>query len=311
MKMRNAILIMVFLLCQIGYLWAQNGYDFFEIKSEYEPLVSGDTLTQAGWNNDSFRLDLPFRIQLFGLSQPKAVLDGGVIFLEDDMSGGDTLSAISAFESEFISHQLSANSTNSPIILDIVGNPGARMMTLEYRNVYFQVLDGFFDFVNFQIKYYEVDGMIEFHYGESMTGLAQVAYSENGLDFGSQIGFGVGTEGELMQGLFLEGQTNNFSVLNDQLGFLSGFPSSGTVYQFRPKTSSTDEPQHENCLSHTYDLTTSNIYFDQNQSYYLTHYSGMIVDRGSSDQINLENFPKGLYLLNVTGCQETVKILRQ
>jgi len=311
MKMRNAFFIVIILLFQVNYLVAQNGYEFFEVNEEYEQLIEGDTLTEAGWSNDSFKLELPFRIKLFGQSQPEAVLDGGVIFLEDQNSGGDTLSAISAFESEFISNQLSANSTNSPIILHIDGNPGARIMILEYRNVFFEVLDGFFDFVNFQIKYYEVDGMIEFHYGESMTGLAEVAYSEDGLDFGSQIGFGVGTEGELMQGLFLEGQTSNYSVLNDQLGFLSGFPSSGTLYQFRPKTSSNSTQPTALCLSYKYDLTTSKIYFDQNHSYILTHHSGMIVDHGSSDQISLQNFPQGLYLLNVPGCQETVKIIRQ
>lgn len=296
------------LVCTVLYgfsLQAQNGYVFREFEEMYVPVPEGDTLTAPFWDDDE--IDLPGLppIKMFGKPmQGPLVFDSALGFV-DPM---DSLSVMAPWFTDLMSSRLDSTLHLSPIIYYPDPVFDMRLFTLEWRNAHFTLLDGFFDFVNFQIHYFS-DGTIQFRYGESSTDLAKVAYREEGEIFGGNTGIGTGPSDTLISGLFLEGELDSYTILENQLGLLEDFPSENTVYEFKPVQSNVSDHNADNrCFTyiHYQEQGTIEVQDQGTQNYVLISTSGQILQVSSgANRIDLSNLPSGIYYLNNTNCGQS------
>ena len=287
------------------YAQGQNGYIFREFSEAYIPVPDGDTLTPSNWDDPELELSNLFPVKLFGKAVTGPILWDSALGFEDS---GDSLSVISPWTADLISSQVDTNQHLSPVIYYPDPVFDQRLFTIEWRNAHFYLLDGFFDFVNFQFHYFN-DGTIQFRYGPSVTSLAKVAYQEEGEVFGGFTGIGSGPEDTLIVGLFLEGAPESFTILENELGLLEDFPEENTVYGFKPIQSNVSNHDATNrCFTyiHHRDQNFISIREGRDRPFALVSTSGHeILVSSRVNGISLSGLPAGIYVLVQLECGQS------
>lgn len=226
-------------------LWAQTEYNFSVLENVYEPVVGGDTLSKGlPWTEEDFLFTTPFEVDLFGIRSTRFRAMQGAIRADTNINDEAMNIVAAAFAADLTSR--AANAASSPIILKTEGTDGMRVVTLEYRNAFFEILDGAQDYVSFQIKYFERDRSIEFHYGPSSTARVERTMDEQNLIFGGLVGLALGDSTEIIEAYLLSGLAENPMVVRIN-EILQGFPESGVIYRFSPKTTITVDHTTEVC----------------------------------------------------------------
>src|SRR5688500_8504917 len=166
-------------------------YTFTETSGVYVPLsANADSITDPlflpEWDDDWIRIGLPFQVNMYGMWYDSAGVEtNGELVLYNDWTGvvdpwydvNDTVPCIMGFGEYFSANgtgDLKSKGPNlSPILMEVAGSPGSRIMKLEWRNAgfYEDTSIGFTNFVNFQIWIHEISGNIEYHYGASYVDL--------------------------------------------------------------------------------------------------------------------------------------------
>lgn len=231
--MRYTLLFMLLSLSAV----AQTEYNFSVLEGIYEPLTSGDTLTDgAPWSTENFIFHSPFDIDILGVpGQTFRAMQGAIRM--DTTIEGDAMNVVASGYAMDIRSR-AGNPALSPVIFDVSGNTGQRVLTIEYRNAHFECLEGEGDYINFQIKYFEQDRSIEFHYGESETDRIKAMSDDKNIVFGAVVGLALGDTVDLIDAYLLDGFASN-PILVRRNEILQEFPAHDQVYRFAPKTTDT------------------------------------------------------------------------
>ena len=233
--MRYTLLLLLISLTLSG----QTEYNFSVHEGLYEPLTTGDTLSGGQpWSTEDFLFHTPFDVNIFGIYGRTIRAMQGAMRIDTTIEGDAMNVVASGYAMEIRSK--ASNPELSPIIMDISGQPGERVMTLEFRNAHFECLDGEGDYINFQLKYFELDRSIEFHYGDSETDRIKTMSDEKNIIFGALVGLALGDSLDLIDAYLLDGFADN-PMLVRRNEILQGFPSSDQIFRFAPSTTSTHE----------------------------------------------------------------------
>lgn len=243
MKKIYASILIVFL--SLTGLKAQ--YTFTDTAEVYTPLVNADTLPFSSWvwDDDFTRMGLPFQVNSFGNWYDSVLVESnGSLILYNNWSGSepwdvtDTLPAIMGF-GEFLSNQgtgdlASKGGGQSPVLMQVSGNPGAQILKLEWRNAgfYEDTSAQLTNFVNFQIWIHEISGNIEYHYGTSYI---------DAISFGGSVGPTIGiapydmngnaSSWDLLSGIYVSGSTGS-EIPTANYTQMTGAPGDSSVYLF-------------------------------------------------------------------------------
>jgi hypothetical protein len=290
---------------------AQNAYNFTQYQDSYTPIENGDTINSKSWNDECWTLFTPFDLSVFGYSVDNWCAKEGTI-RANSLFGMDTINfAISAFSADLRSSN--SDPSSSPIIQDISGPEGKRILTIEYRNAHFEYLNGMTAFVNFQILYYERDKIIEFHFGPSEVESAKQAYNDRRETFGGLIGMARGNEELILEGLFLGGNPNNIIEYGDS-ELMEGFPNDGTVYRFVPENVSSTATHADACLE-LIEQHHQNIFEIRTKATHVSiiNLNGQLIKslntKSGIASISRENLPKGILIISAYGCTKAIKMV--
>lgn len=285
---------------------AQNGYVFTVFEREYAPVELADTISPTNWDDPEITITLPSPMRILGRPFNDFFVSDGAIFSTDVVA--DSLFAIIPFLDDLVSNQLDTNVHLSPMLLEqSLVDP---IYTVEWRNAYFYILDGFFDFVNFQVQYYS-DGSLEFCYGPGATELVTVAYREEGEVFGGLIGIGGGTQDTLLTGLFVEGENGTERILKDELASFIGFPNENTVYRFEVGPNSVDEAQDERCFDyiHIPELRQIQIRNTQDEVAVVSMTGQVVQQWKGAGLYSMADLPTGVYHIQHADCSASATII--
>lgn len=170
------------LICLLSVSGLKAQYSFTDTTGVYTPLTGADTLDMSlwTWDDDYVRFGLPFQVNVYGAWYDSVLIEANsTLIFYNDWSGldpwdvNDTVHVIMPF-GEFVTNfgsmdLMSKGGGQSPILYEVSGSAGTRIMKLEWRNA------GFYEdtsamltnFVNFQIWIHEFSGNVECHYGTS------------------------------------------------------------------------------------------------------------------------------------------------
>jgi len=279
---------------------AQN-YTFLKTTATYSDLANPISLSNGEvWDDPEYEITLPFSFTINNVATNSLLVYDSYISFDTD----DELAHIaSPIGNDLIDRGDGTDVSLSPISYRIDGNPGNRIVKIEFKNC------GSFDdfslsmFVNFQIWLYETTNVIEYRYGASSVTSPEDFYSgETGGIAAVVILDDLFEEVFSEDSVFLEGSPSNPTTTN-QLAFLNGTPSNGTVYRFTPATLSND---NFNLNDFTiYPNPTNNVLNIAIQTlglnYSIQDMTGKTVQNGILNQqvIDVNGLQKGMYLINI------------
>lgn len=235
------------LICLMSVSGLKAQYSFTDTSGVYTPLVNADTLPFSAWvwDDDYTRMGLPFQVNSYGSWYDSVLVESnGSLILYNNWGGlepwdvVDTLPAIMGF-GEFLSNQgtgdlASRGGGQSPVLMQITGNPGAQILKLEWRNAgfYEDTSAQLTNFVNFQIWIHEISGHIEYHYGTSYI---------DAISFGGSTGATIGiapyemdansSSWNVLSGIYVSGSTGS-EIPTANYTQMTGAPSDSSVYLF-------------------------------------------------------------------------------
>jgi hypothetical protein len=300
-------------------------YTFSESSGVYVPLsIAADTVTDsqtlADWDDDWVRVGMPFQVNMYGTWYDSlAVETNGSVVLFNDWTGvadpwydvNDTVPCIMGFGEFFSANAtgdlVSRGSDISPILMEVTGAPGVRILKIEWRNAgfYEDTSSAFTNFVNFQIWIHEWSGDIEFHYGTSYIDLNSFGGS-TGPTIGIASADLTANQWDLFPGIYITG-TNTTETAFTAIGQMTGNPNDSTIYFFTNLvTVGIDEIQkstftmYPNPAKDECQLVLS----DPSSVVMITDASGRLISETSlinstSTTINLSGYAPGLYFVSV------------
>ncbi len=227
-------------------------YNFSVNQVEYEPIQGGQLLVSEIWDDPELLIPIGFDFEYFSATIQELNLRSyyTIISLADN-SENDIYSLMLLFGADLIDRGYDENTPQSPIKRLVTGSIGSRILTVEWENA------GFFgdlsangtstDFVNFQLKLYEENGDIEYHFGPSSVTMPMLAYSgfegttigiaENYMELTDEV------DGEI---ILLSGEPSDPDVNTDYGEYvLNATVPENTVYRFSRETSSTVTPKYD------------------------------------------------------------------
>jgi hypothetical protein len=243
MKKIYAALLLV--LLSVNGLKAQ--YTFTDTNGVYTPLTGADTLDMSvwTWDDDYVRFGLPFQVNVYGAWYDSVLIDANsTLVFYNDWTGldpwdvNDTVHVIMPF-GEFVTNfgsldLASKGGGQSPILYEVSGNPGARIMKLEWRNA------GFYEdtsamltnFVNFQVWIHEFSSNIECHYGTSYVDANSLS-GETGPVIGIAPFVMNSTNSQYLvgNGIYVSGSSGTETDV-PAYTHLNGLPADSSVYLF-------------------------------------------------------------------------------
>lgn len=304
-------------------------YTFSESSGVYVPLSANATLITDSinfptWDDDWFRLGLPFQVNMYGMWYDSLGLEtNGELVLYNDWTGvadpwydvNDTVPCIMGF-GEFFSAQATGDLRSrgqdaSPILMEVTGFPGQQILKIEWRNAgFYEDTSSFLNnFVNFQIWIHEVSGNIEFHYGTSY-----VDVNSHGGSTGPTIGIATtdltGNVWELFPGIYITGTTTS-EVAGSAIGQMTGEPADSTIYFFTNLATVGIEHHHTVGFSMYPNPASSSatLMIPISESrIMITDASGRVCDEFSSQnggraELDLAAYNSGLYFVTVSNAE--------
>jgi len=200
-----------------GVVWDES--DSFTVEVGFDLPISGGVVSSIGFEPGyGFSLPSESWYNLFLFHWPF----GGAFLCDREHDGGES---------------------DSPLDYEIVGSPDNRIVKLQWTNAGF-VMDmtssdyfspTFQDYVNFQIWFYEADGQIEIHFGESsVVNRNSYGYWNSGAE-GPWSKFIIG---DYMIDIFGPADNPDYEwISNEDIVYgrmMKGIPDEGLVYTFIP-----------------------------------------------------------------------------
>lgn len=241
--MQKNNIIRLLWICLLGILFGgqlkAQTYTLTVTTQEYQPLQGGQSLVNDIWDDPSFTIPLGFHFMFFNEDVQSWVLDPSFTFANLAAPPvDDQFSLLIPLGADLIDRGYLDSVHLSPIRYKVTGSTGQRVMTVEWSNAgYYQdlMINGVStDYVNLQVRCYESNGDIEFHFGPN-------AVSDPALDFSGFPGPIVGmaeqydpaldqVSGEV---LLLSGDPTDPAVQTDYQNYtLGGPPPENTLYRF-------------------------------------------------------------------------------
>jgi hypothetical protein len=206
-------------------------YSFSHSTGTYTNLTGAIQISNNElWDDPEYVVPIGLNFNLFDVSTDQVYFGigiGGLVSTEIIDGTADYL--IIPFEADLVDRGAIAGISQSPISYKTEGAAGNRIFKLEWKNAGFynewDIYETLNDYVNFQLWLYEATGDVEIHYGSSMI-------TDAFIDYGSETGAIIGLyDNNLYYAYFLSGPPNN-PELTEELAFLNGTPSDGTIYKF-------------------------------------------------------------------------------
>ena len=310
MKSLLALLLFTHLVANTP-VFAQ-AYSLTVSNQEFVFLENAELAVQASWASPEFEIPLGFEFEFFDLRSDRLYSSfnsfGGYTSLNQDE---ENLYMLIHFFANFIDRGSSQDSLMSPIYYKTTGMPGDRVFTLEYNHMGFffgaTAPNGvYLDYINIQVRLYEVSGDIEFHIGPySVTEDPDELFDGFpgpliGLMSNVQNYLG-GTVGSVVT---LIGDPSNPNLSQDPNGFLDWPVPENTVYRFsRNDLTQTEEPDKwREGVTIFPNPATDRLEINSKHDFDLVEiYSvdGKLVQRSRQEIINLGEYQNGLYFVKV------------
>jgi hypothetical protein len=165
--MRCGYLILLFsFLAQISY---SQLYTFEKVEEEYQPLENGIQISGSeAWTDTIYHIPIGFDFIIYGKKFDSFYLQQGNLFFNRYLDNNESYdTAYFFFTSQFNIFD-SGNDTLgslSPIKFETSGVPGSQIFVIEYNNATVETDFGLYFHIDFQVRLYEYNGTLEFHYG--------------------------------------------------------------------------------------------------------------------------------------------------
>jgi hypothetical protein len=229
--MKFTILFTLFALSFSSSLIAQGNFSIVTSHDTYQALENSDVLHELPWENETFKLCIPFEFQF--LYQPfdqVSIRDGKLSF-----DNNNWISPFGGVDLEDKGNITAAFTSESPISSIIVNELGLQILKIEFKNVGFYN-GSYSDVANFQVWLYS-NNAIEFRYGNN-----QVSSPSSTFDKFSGPIIGVFNKSDNgLEGFQILG-SNNFirkNTLKDNKEFavdaFQDIPETGMVIHFAPE----------------------------------------------------------------------------
>lgn len=294
---------------------AQLPYNFSTKVESYQPLTNGVALSDTlAWDEDSvFALNVPFPFVVDGVTVSQITMVNGSMAITDTSAKSEVFVMMGS--SLMDRGMATANKRSvSTIRYELVGTLiGRRVLKIEVANA--GLADEWYDnntlddSVSFQLWLHEADNSFEYRYGDS-----KVSNFANYFPLGMMVGFAQNANlstGDIEAFYILQFNTaspsiDTFSQSGNSLG-LAGFPSSGRVYRFAPKTTGL----RNNALLSTVkvyptkcnDILTVAQGNEEAIGYTVIGLNGTVYQSGTlakgMNRIDVSNLASGMYLLKM------------
>lgn len=293
----------------VGHASAQTY--FFSVESAgYEPIQGGQALIDDVWDDPDLFIPIGFSFEFFSRTIQEVSLRSNfnIITLSENTIT-NTYSLFLLFGADLVDRGLADSIHLSPITRKLEGNVGSRVMTVEWENA------GFFgellsngttnDYVNFQMKLFEANGDIVYHFGPSSITMPGLAYSGQA---GPAVGIAEDYDGDfdIVNGeiILLSGDPLDPDVNTDYMNyFLNATIPENTVYRFSREPVGTVDPEVVRGENYFYPNPTTgtlqlNANLQENITFPLSVYAhdGRFVKRlEAATSYELSDLPSGLY----------------
>ena len=167
--MKNFYLTFILFFFTIGFSFCQD-YSFTSFNQTFEELNNPTTVTgNEVWEYPDYEIPIGFDFSILNFTSDK------IYFIEDGLAGYISLSPninsnipmLIPIGQDIKDRGNNSTGSLSPISYKLIGQPGNRILKIEWKNV------GFFgdqtenDYINFQVWLYENNNKIEYHYGDN------------------------------------------------------------------------------------------------------------------------------------------------
>ena len=280
----------------------------------YQSLQGGQALVNDFWDDPSFTVPLGFNFEFFNEMLQSVVVDASFSFVSmaappvDDM-----FSLLIPFGADLVDRGYLDSVHLSPIRYKVTGSPGSKVLTVEWSNAgYFQdlIINGTStDYINFQVRLYEANGDIEYHYGPNAVADPPLVFNgEPGPVVGIAEQYNPGSDMVLGEVLLLSGDPAVPGAQTDYQNYtLDGPPPENTVYRFSREQTGIFSPGDihyaqlfgPNPTSGTLHVLTSDL-LEPVQEVHVYDFQGRCILRSEGQQdIVLNGWPSGLYELRI------------
>jgi hypothetical protein len=213
----------------------------------YVNLTGGTPLVTQGWDDPEFTVPIGFNFQFYNetlntiyqladISYP-ILLDGSADFVE---------SLFIPFGADLLDRGISSGQLLSPITYKTEGSTGHRILTVEWKNAGFYgeyfINQETNDYVNVQMKLYEENGNIVFHYGPSFVANPALDYDSTGAFVGLVEDLDLSLKTTNGETLLLSGSPLKPSIVTEYVPtYLNGTIPPNTVYTFSREITATND----------------------------------------------------------------------
>jgi len=322
--------------------FAQNTYTLSTYTSTYTELTNATpvNIIEEGegehWDDPLFFIDLDFGFPIGGSTYNSLIQFGdGAAFLIGNINYEDTTLTSSIVHffgmlDDFVDGADAPESLASEITHNTTGDIGNRITKIEYKDAaFYEEVYGMEpsaeNRMNFQLWFYENDGIMEVHFGESnITDPALVFYENPGpsMMIATDIDFEDENEGLSWAGLVIGNPATptllqgNFDIIED--GSLNGIPESGRVYRFSPSGSVGIANAETPAFSIYPTLVQNQIWVKDpvptNAVYRIIDIAGKQVKTGSltgNNPLDASDLNAGLYIFSIDGMANAVKFVKE
>src|SRR5688572_13175295 len=179
MKTTTPFRLLFFVLLMAGQLNGQTYY-FAAENANYTPIQGGQSLVSGVWDNPQLTIPIGFEFEFYGETISELYLPSYFSIVSLVESTDFVTSLFALFGADLVDRGFIEGTQLSTIKSSVTGNAGFRVFTLEFDNAGFYgdlFLNGTStDYVSFQLKLYEENGDIVYHFGPNSVSQPQLAY---------------------------------------------------------------------------------------------------------------------------------------
>lgn len=321
--------------------FAQTSYTLSTYTSPYAELTNATPVEiiqeedweEEYWDDPLFFIPLEFDFEAGDATYNSLIqLGGGAEILIGNINYEDTLLTsltvnIFGLIDDLADRAAIPGLPSSEITHNTTGNAGNRITKIQYKDAGFAEEIYWSDStadntINFQLWFYEENGILEIHFGESNIIDPDLIFYENpgpGIAIGSNLNFEDENAG---WGALVIGDPANPSLLQgdfyDVEGSLNAMPESGRVYRFTPSLTigldNTKAPE----FSIYPTIAKSEIWVKDtnvaNATYRIMDIAGKEIQKGKLEtetSIDVSSFKTGLYIISIDGMNSSAKFIKR
>ena len=307
-------LVLTFSLLTLVILFVHGQTYHLTVSSEpYVNLAGGTSLVNESWDDPSFTVPIGFTfqfyeknvtalVQLSELSYP--ILSDGSINLIQNM--------FFPFGADLIDRGYATGEQLSPITYKTEGTAGQRVFTIEWNNAGFYnqfFIDGVItDYVNVQMRLYESNGDIEYHYGPSSITVPETDYDDSGPFVGIIENLNLQTKEGEGEAILLTGNPSEPGIVETYSAvYLNGTIPANTVYKFSREITDIDDPSVSlNRLYYHPNPASDVIWLDEEMENRITSpievynaIGGLVMKDSDPVSVDISGLENGVYFIRV------------